>query len=124
MRVQKKNIVFNLSFWVCFFLYEWLPNAAVSSDYYRYFFTALVYLPITAAATYVTVYGLLKNAYFKNRRFLFWVVLIASAVLFTLIGRSVNYYIIYARYAPQAFTTQSFLFFPKLLIECVSIYLI
>lgn len=43
----KNKRLFNILFWVLYFLYEWLGNAAVDNEYERYLINAAVIVPIT-----------------------------------------------------------------------------
>lgn len=122
MNLFKKYVVFGILFWVLYFLYEWLGNAAVTCEYDRYLVNAAVIVPITLAAT-LTVQLLIKRYFLKKKRALFWLGLIASVIVFTIIRRTFNYYYTYPHYYPQG-SSLSFFFFPKLLIEAVNIYLI
>ena len=42
MELYKKNIAFNISFWVLYFLYEWLSQAVFNCEWMRYFINASV----------------------------------------------------------------------------------
>lgn len=124
MHFLKKHIIFNVLFWALYFLYEWLGNAAISNEYERYLINASVIVPITFAATWFTVQVLIKQYYVKRKKTIFWIGLMLSAIAFVLIRRSFNYYYTYPHYYPGANQFTPFLFFPKLLIEGVNIYLI
>lgn len=123
MTLRRKAILFNVQFWLAYFLYEWLSNAAVYCDYERYLFNAAVIVPMTLAAAMVTVHLLIKKLFLKGKKRLFWLLLFLSMVLFVLARRSYNYYYTYPVYYPEG-QNASFLFLPKLIIEAVSMYLI
>lgn len=124
MNLIKKNIIFNVLFWALYFLYEWLGNAAVNNEYKRYLINAAVIVPITFGATWFTVHVLVKHYFLKGKKASFWIGFIASVVVFTIIRRAFNYYYTYPLYWPGSQDMISFLFFPKLIIEAVNIYLI
>jgi two-component system LytT family sensor kinase len=124
MSSAKENISFNIKFWLTYFLYEWLANASVGEEYYRYFVNAIVIVPLTFIASVVTVHILFRNYYLKGQTVFFWITLVISVVAFVVIRRSFNYYYTYPLYFQEGNSLMPFLFFPKLLIEAVNTYLI
>ncbi|TWI88606.1 histidine kinase [Chitinophaga japonensis] len=115
---------FNFVFWAFYFLYEWLGNAAVGSEYRRYAINAAVIVPITFGATWFTVNVLIARYFLKGKRKIFWLLFAFSAIVFTLARRAFNYYYTYPLYYPEGQETMSYWFPPKLLIEAVNTYLI
>lgn len=124
MNSFKRNTGFNLLFWAFYFLYEWLGNAAVGSEYRRYAINAAVIVPISFCATWVTVHVLIEQFFLKGKRTTFWILFAATAIVFILLRRAFNYYYTYPLYYPEGQQTMSFLFPPKLIIEGVNMYLI
>ncbi|MBT1697652.1 histidine kinase [Fulvivirgaceae bacterium PWU4] len=124
MNSRKNDILFNVQFWLLYFAYEWLANAAVACEYRRYLINAIVIVPVTFAGAMFTVHVLFKHYYLKNRKRLFWAGLIVSMVAFVFLRRAFNYYYTYPLYYPEGNTTMSYVFLPKLIIEGVSMYLI
>lgn len=122
--VHKSDIRFNILFWSVYFLYEWLGNASVEDEYLRYLINALVIVPLTFLAAWVTVHLLFKKYFIEDRKLTFWLVFIISVLGFTLLRRTFNYYYTYPLYFPQALLSMPFLYWPKLLIEAVNTYLI
>lgn len=123
MNIKWNSTVFNIIFWLVCFLYEWLAMASVYSEYQRYLINAAVIVPITAAASVLTVHFLFRRLYKTGRKKEFWIGLIVSMVAFALIRRSFNYFYTYPKYYPEALETMSYWFLPKLIIEGVNIYL-
>lgn len=123
MNGKTNNIRFNFLFWIAYFLYEWLANASVYDEYDRYLTYALVIVPITFLASIFTVDVLFKRFYLTNKKQLFWIGLIGSVIVFATLRRTFNYYHTYPNYFPEGMS-MPFLFWPKLLIEGVNIYLI
>jgi len=101
-------------FWLAYFLYEWLTNAYWMSEYKRYFFNALIIVPITFTATLFTTEVLIKRLLRKDKVWQFWVVLILSIVFFGVTRRAYNYFYVYPVYNPEYARTMPFLFFPKM----------
>lgn len=124
MKSYKRNTGFVFLFWAFYFLYEWLGNAAVGSEYKRYAINAAVIVPITFCATWFTVHVLIERFFLKGKRTTFWILFAVSAIVFTLMRRAFNYYYTYPLYYPEGQQTMSFLFPPKLIIEAVNTYLI
>ncbi len=124
MELYKKNIAFNILFWVLYFLYEWLANSALNNEYKRYFINASVIVPITFSATMFTIHVLIKNYFLKGRKTAFWIGLALSVVFFMMLRRSFNYYYTYPLYWPEGQKTTHLLWFPKMLMEAMGIYLI
>ena len=120
----KRNMWFNVLFWAFYFLYEWLGNASVGSEYRRYAINAAVIVPVSFCATWFTVHVLIERYFLKGKRTTFWTLLAVSAIGFTLVRRTFNYYYTYPLYYPEGQQTMSFLFPPKLIIEAVNTYLI
>lgn len=125
MGIKRKHIELNLLFWHCYFLYEWLANAALYNEYKRYFISASVYVPITCIATYYTIHILIKRFYLRGNKTSFWFLLLVSIAAFGIIRRACNYFFVYPLYTPvDVVHSVPFLFLPKVVIEAVSIYLI
>ena len=122
--MKKGEIRFNLFFWGSYFLYEWLGNASVGDEYYRYFINAVVLVPLTLVAAVFTVHFLYKRYFLKEKKKSFWWLLAISLLVFTLLRRTFNYYYTYPLYFPEALLTMPYLYWPKLLIEAVNMYLI
>ncbi|MCK5067697.1 MAG: histidine kinase [Bacteroidales bacterium] len=123
MTTKWNNTVFNIVFWLAYFLYAWLTMASIYNEYQRYLINAAVLVPITASAAVFTVHFLFRVLYQRNRKILFWTGLFLSMFVFILIRRSFNYFYTYPLYYPEALETMSFWFLPKLIIEGVNIYL-
>jgi two-component system, LytTR family, sensor kinase len=124
MDLKKNDIHFNVQFWLVYFLYEWLANATIDSEYRRYFINAIVIVPLTGLAAFVTVHVLFKNFYLKEKKRAFWICLVVSMVIFIVIRRTFNYYYTYPLYFPEGMVSMPYIFLPKLIIEGVNIYLI
>jgi two-component system LytT family sensor kinase len=124
MELYKKNIAFNILFWVLYFLYEWLSNAAINCEWTRYLINASAIVPITFAATFVTIHVLVKNFFLKGKKTTFWIWFGISVLFFVMMRRCFNYYYTYPLYYPAAKANTHLLWFPKVLIEGVGIYLI
>jgi two-component system, LytTR family, sensor kinase len=122
MELYKKNIAFNISFWVPYFLYEWLSQAVFNCEWMRYFINASVIVPITFGAAWVTVHVLVRKYFLNGKKTAFWIGFGISVLFFILLRRLFNYYYTYPLYWPQ--NTTPLLWFPKILVEGVSTYLI
>jgi two-component system, LytTR family, sensor kinase len=117
-----KNKLFrtNVIFFTCYFLYEWLANAAYDGQYKQHLIGAMLYTPIIFAATMFTIYVLIKRFYLAGKKGKFWAGLIISMLVFGVIRRTMNYYLIY----PQTWRDmQSLFFIPKIIFEIVGTYL-
>ena len=119
--LKNKILRTNLIFWTCYFLYEWLANAAYDGEYKQHLIAAALYTPLLFAATMFTIHVLIKKYYFKGQKGKFWVGLILSMLAFGIARRALNYYIIYP---PNWRSMQAFLFVPKIIFEIVGTYLI
>lgn len=122
--LKNKILRTNIIFWTCFFLYEWLANAAYDSQYESHLLAAALYTPLILGATLFTINVLIKRYYFNGRKVEFWVGLVVSMLVFGIARRSINYFIIYEIYTPDWKKTQPFLFAPKIIFEIVGTYLI
>jgi LytS/YehU family sensor histidine kinase len=121
---KNKLLRINLIFWTCYFLYEWLANAAYDSMYKAHLVSAALFTPLLIGATMLTIFVLIEKLYLKGRKAEFWLWLIVSMLVFGLTKRYINYYIIYATYTPDWMKMQPFLLPIKILFEIVSTYLI
>ncbi len=123
--MQKRNLplLFNVVFWLLYFLYEWLALAALSGDYGSYFINACVAFPFAFLSSIITVHILLKKYYDSQPKWKFWLFQILITFLLLIIKRCVNYYFIYPRFFPFALQIP-FFSFGKLIVEWVNVYLI
>jgi hypothetical protein len=123
MLKHNREIVFNLIFWLLYFLYEWFGLAALSGDFSIYFINACIALPSSFIISWLTVHVFIKNYYNKGEKGQFWIFQITASLTLLLLRRIFNYYIIYPKYVPWA--QQVPLFSPgKLIVELVNLYLI
>jgi sensor histidine kinase YesM len=123
MQKSNRETVFNLIFWLLYFLYEWFGLAALSGYYRLYFINACMALPLAFIVSYVTVHIFIKKYYNKGEKFKFWIFQISFSIALLLVRRVVNYYIIYPNYAPEV-QHIPFFSFGKLIVEWVNLYLI
>ncbi len=123
--MQKRNLplLFNVVFWLLYFLYEWLALAALSGDYASYFINACIAFPFAFLSSIVTVHVLLKKYYDSQSRWKLWLLQILITFLLLMIKRCVNYYVIYPRFFSFALQIP-FFSFGKLIVEWVNVYLI
>jgi sensor histidine kinase YesM len=124
MELYKKNIAFNILFWLLYFLYEWLANGAINCEWTRYLINASVIVPITFGATFVTVHILVKKYFLRGKKTTFWIWFGISLLFFVMARRCFNFYYTYPLYYAAGNSTTSLFWFPKLLFEAVGIYLI
>jgi two-component system, LytTR family, sensor kinase len=123
MDFKRSNLKLSVFFWLAYFAYEWLSQATIACEYERFLINAAVIVPITFVATWFTIHVLIKQFFLKKRLVEFWVGFVLSAILFTVLRRAFNYYYTYPLYWPNGQQTP-FIFFPKMTIEMVNIYLI
>ena len=119
----KREIVFNLVFWLLYFMYEWFGLAALSGRYADYLINACCALPLSFIISWITVHVLIKRYYNKGKKLQFWIFQIALSLVLLLIRRNINYYLIFPRYFPWAREVPLFSF-GKLIVEVVNLYLI
>ncbi|MFN4313729.1 MAG: sensor histidine kinase [Chitinophagaceae bacterium] len=125
MNANRYTLVrFNLVFWGCYFCYEWLSNAAFASEYCRYFLNAMVIVPISMLAAWLTVHILIPKLYERDRKRSFMLAIIFNFIFFAVLRRSFNYFYTYPLYNPEYLETMDWLYWPKLLIEGMSVFLI
>ena len=122
--VLKSEIKFNIYFWLIYFLYEWLALASVGDEFNRYFETACALVPLSFVASIFTVKILIPKFFANGRRKEFLLYLLLSAIVFTLARRGFHYFYIYPNYLPDTLNKIPYLYWPKLLIDLVNIYLI
>lgn len=123
MQKQNREIVFNLVFWLLYFLYEWFGLAALSGDYRLYFINACMALPLSFIISWLTVHVFIKKYYHKGKKLQFWVLQITVSLVLLLIRRNINYYVIYPNYYPAAQKIPLYSF-GKLIVELANLYVI
>lgn len=123
MKERFSTIKFNLIFWPIYFLYEWLAMGAANDLFYISFLKACSTVPIAFAVSYLTFYVLFEKLYLNNKKNAFWISQLIVAVVFVFLKRYINYNYIYPLFVPNVTATPLF-FFPKILYEFVSLYLI
>ena len=123
--MQQRNLplIFNIVFWLLYFIYEWFGLAALSGEYRSYFINACVAFPFAFVVCYFTVHILLHKYYDKWPKWKFWFFQILVSILLLLAKRCVNYYFIYPKFFPHALELP-FFSFGKLIVELVNVYLI
>lgn len=123
--IQQRNFsfLFNIVFWLFYFLYEWLGLAALSGNYGAYFINACMAFPLSFAVAYFTMHILVRKYYDTWPAWKFWCCQVLATLLLLLARRYVNYYFIYPTYFP--FASNIPFFSPgKLIVELVNVYLV
>lgn len=123
MQQKKISLLFNVVFWLLYFLYEWLGLAALSGNYGSYFINACLALPVSFAVSYITIHVLVKRYYDSWPAWKFWLIQVLVTLVFLLVRRCINYYFIYPHFFPFALGLP-FFSFGKLIVELVNVYLI
>ncbi|MEA5260736.1 histidine kinase [Arcicella aquatica] len=123
MNERFNTIRFNLIFWTLYFLYEWLGMGAATDQYYVYFIKACTSVPIAFVVSCLSVHYLFSKFYLLDKKTTFWLGQIVVAVVFVMLKRYINYHYLYQMYYPQG-TLKPLIFFPKIIIEFVNLYLI
>lgn len=119
----QKEVLFNLLFWVLYFLYQWLGLASLYGDYHAYFINACLALPVALTFSLLVVHVFFRRYYYTGRKVTFWVLVIVSSGVLLLLRRYFNYYIIYPRYFP--FALQMPLYAAgKFLVDFVNLYVV
>lgn len=116
--------VFVTVFWGLYFLYEWLGWASMDGDFCRYLISASVMVPITFLAAMLTIHVYFNKFYLNNKRTWFWLASFATMFVLLMLRRSFYFYYTYPLYYPEGIQLQGFFYLPKLLIDCVNMYLI
>ncbi|WP_276485055.1 sensor histidine kinase [Paraflavitalea pollutisoli] len=118
---KNKLLRTNLIFWTCWFLYEWLANAAYDSNYKFHLIQSTLLLPLLIGATLFTIFVLIKQFYSKGKKVEFYIGLVSSILFFGIARRAINYFVIYP---PEWRVSQAFLFPPKIIFEIAATYLV
>ena len=102
-KINLKTISWHLIFWVCLFLYEWLPSSSIHDCYQAAFNAAILNVPIIMVATYFNIFISVERFLLKKKYELFAICMGASLVVFGLLRRIVNFYMVYkVLYPPKA----------------------
>lgn len=119
--IQLKTIGWHLIFWVCLFLYEWLPSSSIHDCYQAAFNAAILNVPIIMIATYFNIFVTVERFLLRKKYFLFTLSLGVSLVVFGLLRRVVNFFAVYQVLYPQKAT--NLFFVPKITIDAVNVHL-
>ena len=119
--INLKTISWHLIFWVCLFVYEWLPSSSIHDCYQVAFNAAILNVPIIMVATYFNIFVTVERFLLKKKYALFAFCLGASVVVFGLLRRIVNFYFVLKVLYPEKATNLYFI--PKLTIDAVNIHL-
>jgi two-component system, LytTR family, sensor kinase len=121
LRLEKFRVVFHILFWVGIVTYESVVWGLVDGEYSKRLLSSLVDLPVKISAAYFTLYVLVDKFLVRKKYTSFFLLLVASVLVFGLISRTLAYYIIYPIHYPDALGTPLF-YAPKILIMIFSIY--
>jgi hypothetical protein len=105
MFAWKKIYTVNLFFWVCYFPYEWLANAAYDDAYQKNFVQACLYTSVTFLAARIILLMVTHTLFVPQRRWWAWPLLSASAVGFILLRRVFSYYVMSKTYDPKNYAS-------------------
>ena len=120
-KINLKTISWHLIFWVCLFLYEWLPSSSIHDCYQAAFNAAILNVPIIMVATYFNIFISVERFLLKKKYELFAICMGASLVVFGLLRRIVNFYMVYkVLYPPKA---TNLFYIPKITIDSVNVHL-
>jgi two-component system LytT family sensor kinase len=117
------HTLFNIIFWLLYFLYQWLGLASLYGGFNGYLINACLAFPVSLIFSLLAVHFLLPNYYQNDRKGFFWIGLLLSSFLLILIRRYFNYYVIYPRYFPFALQMPLFSW-GKFLVDLVNLYTI
>ena len=118
-----REVLFNVVFWSLYFLYQWLGLASLYGDYQGYLINACMALPVAFLFSWLTVHVLIKKRLAESGRAIDWAYLILLSLFLLLLRRSINYYLIYPTYFPQA-QHMPLLSAGKMLVDLVNLYTI
>jgi two-component system, LytTR family, sensor kinase len=119
--INMKSIGWHLIFWVCLFLYEWLPSSSIHDCYQAAFNAAILNVPIIMVATYFHIYVTFERFIMRKRYGLFALSLGVSFVVFGLLRRVVNFYMVSRVLYPTKAVNLFYL--PKITIDTVNVHL-
>jgi two-component system, LytTR family, sensor kinase len=121
--INLNRILFHASFWIIYVLYYTLVFGSFDFKYPEISQEILIVLPVRMAATYFTLYILFRLFFYQKKYTLFIVGFMVSAVVFSLLQNIVYHYIIFPAFYHKL-TTESILYFPRLLKGIINIYFI
>ena len=121
MYTINRELLFNIIFWLLYFIYEWLGLAALSGQYGLYFMNAVMALPLSFLISFLTVHVFVKRFYQRGEKLKFWLCQVSVSIVFLIIRRYINYYVIYPAYYPAAQQVPLFSF-GKLIVELANLY--
>ena len=116
-----KTIGWHLIFWVCLFLYEWLPSSSIHDCYQVAFNAAVLNVPIIMIATYFTTFITVERFLLNKNYWAFALSLLGSLIVFGMMRRTVNFYMLFTVLYPQKAVTLFYL--PKIIMDAVNVHL-
>lgn len=119
--INLKTIGWHLIFWVCLFLYEWLPSSSIHDCYQVAFNAAILNVPIIMIATYFTTFITVERFLLNKNYWVFALCLLGSLIVFGMMRRTVNFYMLFTVLYPQKATNLFYL--PKIIMDAVNVHL-
>ena len=119
--INLKTVAWHTIFWICLFLYEWLPSSSIHDCYQAAFNAAILNVPIIMVATYFHIFVTFEKFLLKKKYGLFALSLGLSLVVFGFLRRVVNFYMIMSVLYPTKATNLYYL--PKITIDAVNVHL-
>ncbi len=116
-----QRVLLHLVFWGLYVVANYM-NVGVLGGRPHVMETILYTLPVDMAATYFTAYILLPRFLLKKNYLTFILLLLLSAIVFTLLERMIYYYIIYPTFWPNEVHYKAFFDFGFLFLLGLSIY--
>ena len=120
-KIQLKTVGWHLIFWVCLFLYEWLPSSSIHDCYQVAFNAAILNVPLIMVATYFHIFVTFERLLLKKKYTFFALSLGLSFVVFGFLRRVVNFYMVSKVLYPEKATNLFYL--PKITIDTVNVHL-
>jgi sensor histidine kinase YesM len=115
-----KTIAWQLIFWACLFLYEWLPSSSIHDCTQVALHAAALNVPIIMIATYLTIFAVEK--FLLQKKYIpFALVSLAIMVASGIGRRAVNFFAIYKALYPNK--PMALWYFPKITIDAVNVML-
>jgi len=120
--LKDSRLLWHILFWIGFVIVYAVPYCSLEGDCVIMIFDILILMSVKIAAVYLTIYYLLPRFLLKKKYWDFFLLFFMSAIVFGLIHRALQFFIIGPMYYPETYMGWHFWNISHLLYGVLSIY--
>jgi len=123
-RIKNSRAFWHVLFWIGFLVVYAVPYCSLEGDCVIMIFDILILMPVKMAAVYLTIYLLLPHYLLRKKYTYFFGLFFMSAIIFGLVHRVLQFFIIGPMYYPETYMGWYFWNWSHLLYGVLNIYTI